>query len=131
MPLTTYLLFAIPPLILGWLAQSWVQRTFAEASKVKAASGLTGEEVCRRLLDSGGLSSVGVEHIGGSLSDHYDPRDKVMRLSQPVGRSSSVAAIAVAAHETGHARSRSACEASATGSAEPRDSTGCGCRVAA
>jgi Zn-dependent membrane protease YugP len=103
MPLTTYLLFAIPPLILGWLAQSWVQRTFAEASKVKAASGLTGEEVCRRLLDSGGLSSVGVEHIGGSLSDHDDPRDKVMRLSQPVGRSSSVAAIAVAAHETGHA----------------------------
>ena len=56
----------------------------------------------RRLLDSGGLN-VGIENIGGSLSDHYDPRDKVMRLSEPVGNSRSVAAIAVAAHETGHA----------------------------
>jgi uncharacterized protein len=103
MSLMTYLLFAIPPLILGLLAQSWVQRTFAEGSKVRAASGLTGEQVCRRLLDSGGLSNVGVDRIAGSLTDHYDPREKVMRLSEPVGGSSSVAAIAVAAHETGHA----------------------------
>jgi Zn-dependent membrane protease YugP len=58
--------------------------------------------VCRRLLDSGGLQ-VGVEQIGGRLTDHYDPRAKVMRLSQPVATSDSVAAVAVAAHETGHA----------------------------
>jgi uncharacterized protein len=97
-----YLLFAIPPLILGLVAQSWVTRTFNEASKIPTSSRLTGAEVCRRLLASGGLN-VGVEQIGGSLTDHYDPRAKVMRLSEPVGNSSSVAAVAVAAHETGHA----------------------------
>lgn len=97
-----YLLFAIPPLILGLIAQSWVTRTFNEASKIPTSSGLTGAEVCRRLLASAGLN-VGVEHIGGSLTDHYDPRAKVMRLSEPVGNSSSIAAVAVAAHETGHA----------------------------
>ena len=69
---------------------------------MRASSGLTGAQVARRLLDSGGLN-VGIENIGGSLSDHYDPRDKVMRLSQPVGDSDSIAAVAVAAHETGHA----------------------------
>ncbi|MGZ4431571.1 MAG: zinc metallopeptidase [Gaiellales bacterium] len=98
-----YLLFAIPPMILGLLAQRWVTHTFQEASKVPTASGLTGAEVSRRLLDSGGLSNIGVEPIGGSLTDHYDPRGKVMRLSEPVGNSRSVAAVAVAAHETGHA----------------------------
>ena len=102
MSLTFYLLFAIPPMIVGFLAQQWVMRTFNEASKIRTASGLTGTEVCRRLLDSGGLQ-VGVEQIGGRLSDHYDPRAKVMRLSEPVANSTSVAAVAVAAHETGHA----------------------------
>src|SRR5436309_13169496 len=96
------LLFFVPPLIAGLLAQAWVKRAFEQGSKVRTASGLTGTEVCRRLLDSGGLN-VGVEQIGGSLSDHYDPRAKVMRLSQPVATSNSVAAVAVAAHETGHA----------------------------
>jgi len=96
------LLFIVPPLIAGLLAQAWVKRAFEQGSKVRTASGLTGTEVCRRLLDSGGLQ-VGVEQIGGNLSDHYDPRAKVMRLSQPVANSSSVAAVAVAAHETGHA----------------------------
>jgi len=102
MTFTGYLLFAIPPLILGLLAQQWVKRSFEEGSKVRTASGLTGAEVCRRLLESGGLH-VGVEAISGQLTDHYDPRAKVMRLSQPVGGSSSIAAVAVAAHETGHA----------------------------
>ena len=100
--ITGYLLFAIPPLILGLLAQHWVKRSFEEGSKVRTHSGLTGAQVCRRLLESGGLN-VGVESIGGQLTDHYDPRAKVMRLSEPVGNSSSVAAVAVAAHETGHA----------------------------
>jgi uncharacterized protein len=96
------LLFFVPPLIAGLLAQAWVKRAFEQGSKVPTAAGLNGTEVCRRLLDSGGLQ-VGVEQVGGSLSDHYDPRAKVMRLSQPVANSSSVAAVAVAAHETGHA----------------------------
>ena len=68
-----------------------------------AISGLTGAQVSRRMLDSGGLSDVRVEGIQGNLSDHYDPRTRLMRLSPAVGGSSSVAAVAVAAHETGHA----------------------------
>jgi uncharacterized protein len=98
-----FLVFFIIPMVLGLAAQGWVRRSFAEGSKVPAASGLTGAQVSRRMLDSGGLSSVGIEGVAGSLSDHYDPRSKVMRLSGPVGQSSSVAAVAVAAHETGHA----------------------------
>jgi Zn-dependent membrane protease YugP len=103
MSMWTYLLFAIPPLIVGLIAQSWVQKTFAWGSKVHASSQMTGEQVARRLLDSGGLSNIAVERISGSLTDHYDPRGKVLRLSEPVATSDSVAAIAVAAHETGHA----------------------------
>jgi Zn-dependent membrane protease YugP len=100
--MSLYLLLFIPPLILGAIGQMWLKRTFETASKMRASSGLTGAQVARRLLDSGGLN-VGIEAIGGSLSDHYDPRGKVMRLSQPVGNSDSIAAVAVAAHETGHA----------------------------
>jgi Zn-dependent membrane protease YugP len=98
-----YLLLAVPPLIAGLAAQAWVRRTFTEASKIPAVSGMTGAEVSRRMLDAGGLTNVGVEGISGELSDHYDPRTRTMRLSPPVGGSSSVAAVAVAAHETGHA----------------------------
>ncbi len=98
-----YLYFAIPPLIAGLLAQAWVRRSFAEGSKVEAVSGLTGAQVSRRMLDSGGLGNVSIEGIPGNLSDHYDPRGRVMRLSPAVGGSISVAAVAVAAHETGHA----------------------------
>ena len=98
-----FLLLAIPPLVAGLLAQAWVRRTFTAASTVQAVSGLTGAQVSRRMLDEGGLSNVSVEGISGELSDHYDPRTKTMRLSQPVGGSNSVAAVAVAAHETGHA----------------------------
>lgn len=97
-----YLLFAIPPLLLGLAAQQWVNRQFAEGSKVRTTSGMTGAQVSRRLLDSGGLD-VGIQLIQGQLTDHYDPRAKVMRLSQPVGNSDTIAAVAVAAHETGHA----------------------------
>jgi uncharacterized protein len=98
-----YLLLAVPPLIAGLAAQAWVRRTFTEASKIPAVSGMTGAEVSRRMLDAGGLTNVSVEGISGQLSDHYDPRTRTMRLSPPVGGSSSVAAVAVAAHETGHA----------------------------
>ena len=103
MNLYWYILFAVPPLVLGLAAQAWVKRAFAEGSKVQASSGLTGAQVSRQMLDSGGLQNVTVEGIAGQLSDHYDPRSKTMRLSAPVGGSDSVAAVAVAAHETGHA----------------------------
>ena len=98
-----YLYFLVPPLVAGLLAQAWVRRSFADGSKVEALSGLTGAQVSRRMLDAGGLTDVNVEGIQGNLSDHYDPRDRTMRLSPAVGGSSSVAAVAVAAHETGHA----------------------------
>ena len=103
MNLYWYILFAVPPLVLGLAAQAWVKRAFADGSKVQASSGLTGAQVSRQMLDSGGLQNVTVEGIAGQLSDHYDPRSKTMRLSAPVGGSNSVAAVAVAAHETGHA----------------------------
>jgi Zn-dependent membrane protease YugP len=103
MSIMTYLLFAIPPLILGLLAQTWVKKSFESGSKVHASSGIPGEVAARRILDSGGLSNVRVERVPGQLTDHYDPRDKVLRLSEPVAASDSVAAIAVAAHEAGHA----------------------------
>ncbi|HEX5260405.1 MAG TPA: zinc metallopeptidase [Gaiellales bacterium] len=96
-------MFFIIPLALGFGAQAWVRRAFADGSKIPSSSGMTGSQVSRQMLDSGGLQDVRIEGIGGQLSDHYDPRGKVMRLSEPVGNSSSVAAVAVAAHETGHA----------------------------
>ena len=72
-------------------------------SKKQAASGITGAQASRRLLDSQGLSSVNIEVVPGELSDHYDPRSRVLRLSKGVAQGNSLAALGVAAHETGHA----------------------------
>jgi Zn-dependent membrane protease YugP len=101
---TTYLIvFLVVPLLLGLGAQAWVKRSFADASKIPASSGMTGAQTSQRMLEASNIHDVSVEGISGSLSDHYDPRSKTMRLSEPVGGSTSVAAVAVAAHETGHA----------------------------
>lgn len=93
----------IPALILGIWAQSKVKRAFAKYSKVRAASGMTGAQAARYLLDRAGLQKVKIEPIQGRLSDHYDPRSKVLRLSEGVYNSPSLAALGVAAHEAGHA----------------------------
>jgi uncharacterized protein len=99
-----YLAFMIPPLLLGLGVQAWLKRTFAKYSDVQVSSGLSGAEVARQILDRNGLADVPVEASpGGALSDHYDPRKKALFLSEPVYRPPSVAAAAVAAHETGHA----------------------------
>ena len=99
-----YLLFLVPPLVLGLVVQSWLRRTFAHYSQVELASGLPGARVAREVLDHNALSDVPVEQApGGPLSDHYDPRKRALFLSQPVYQPSSVAAAAVAAHESGHA----------------------------
>jgi Zn-dependent membrane protease YugP len=99
-----YLVFFIPPLLLGLGVQWWLKRTFARYSEVQLASGLPGMQVARQILDRNGLDEVPVEMSpGGALSDHYDPRKKALFLSEPVYRPPSVAAAAVAAHETGHA----------------------------
>ncbi|MFS8524081.1 MAG: zinc metallopeptidase [Limnochordales bacterium] len=93
----------IPALILALYAQAKVSSTFAKYSRVAASTYKTGADVARELLDKAGLYDVPVERIGGHLSDHYDPRSRVMRLSPEVYSGRSIAALAVAAHETGHA----------------------------
>jgi uncharacterized protein len=99
-----YLAFLIPPLVLGLVIQWWLKRTFAKYSEVQIAAGMPGAQVARTILERNGLSEVPVEvSPGGPLSDHYDPRKKALFLSEPVYQPPSVAAAAVAAHETGHA----------------------------
>jgi Zn-dependent membrane protease YugP len=98
-----YLLFALPALLLGLWAQMRVRSAFGKYSNVRAMSGMTGAQAARRILDANGLQSVTVERVGGTLSDHYDPRSKTLRLSDPVYATPSLAAVGVAAHEAGHA----------------------------
>jgi Zn-dependent membrane protease YugP len=98
-----YFLFALPALLLGMWAQFKVQSTFNKYSKIRNYTGLTGQEVARRILDMNGLHDVSIREIGGTLSDNYDPRKKILSLSAQVAQSNSVAAAGVAAHEVGHA----------------------------
>ena len=98
-----YLLFALPGLLLGFYAQMRVRSTFDRYSKVRSARGMTGAQAARLVLDAQGLKNVDVERVNGFLSDHYDPRSKVLRLSPQVYDTPSVAAIGVAIHEAGHA----------------------------
>jgi len=98
-----YLIFALPALLLGLWAQFKVQSAFKKYSQVRAASGMSGAEAARRILDSNGLYNVAVEVTRGFLSDHYDPTKKVLRLSPEVYQSNSIASVGVAAHEAGHA----------------------------
>jgi uncharacterized protein len=98
-----FLLFALPGLLLGLFAQARVKRNFNKYAKVRTARNVTGAQVARQLLDAQGLHDVAVEETQGFLSDHYDPRSKVLRLSPDVYRTPSIAAAGVAAHEMGHA----------------------------
>jgi hypothetical protein len=99
-----WLLFALPGLILGLWAQYRVKSAFNKYSKVRTARNLTGAQVARALLNEQGLAHVAIEESqGGTLSDHYDPRSQVLRLSPQVYREPSIAAAGVAAHEMGHA----------------------------
>lgn len=99
----TSMLLLVPAIILSVYAQFKVKSTFKKYSQVKAASGMTGSQASRRLLDQAGLSDVAIEVIPGNLSDHYDPRKRVLRLSEAVAGKDSLASLGVAAHETGHA----------------------------
>jgi Zn-dependent membrane protease YugP len=98
-----YFLFALPPLILGMWAQARVRGAFNKYSNVRTATGVTGAMAARKLLDDSGLRNVSVEKVNGFLSDHYDPRGKVLRLSPAVFDGPTIAAVGVAAHEAGHA----------------------------
>ena len=98
----TYMLVLIG-VVISLIASAKVKGTYAKYSKVRSRSGMTGAQAADRILKSAGLYEVRIEHIAGSLTDHYDPRTKVLRLSDSVYGSASVAAIGVAAHECGHA----------------------------
>lgn len=101
---TLYFVFLIPPLILGFVVQHWLKKTVAANMQVAVASGLTGADVARQILDRSGLQGIPVEvSPGGPLSDHYDPRKKSVHLSEPVYGGRAVASTAIAAHEVGHA----------------------------
>jgi uncharacterized protein len=97
------IIILVPALLLGFYAQAKVSSAFNRYSQVASRRGLTGAQAARQLLDSAGLMDVGIEVAGSQLSDHYDPRNRTLTLSQPVGNSNSLAALGVAAHETGHA----------------------------
>lgn len=99
----SYWLLVVPCLLLSLWAQARVSSTFRKYSAVNSLRGYTAAQVCRRILDDNGLYQVAVEHVRGNLTDHYDPSANVVRLSDGVYNSSSVAAIGVAAHECGHA----------------------------
>ncbi len=95
--------FIVIGMVLSLLASAKVKSTYAKYSRVPSASGMTGEAAARRILSMSGIYDVRVERVAGNLTDHYDPRTKVLRLSDSVYGSTSVAAVGVAAHEAGHA----------------------------
>ena len=98
-----YLIFMAPAFLLMALTSWYVKSAYNKWSKVPARSRLTGAQAAQRLISAGGLMGVQVQGIRGEMTDNYDPRDKVLRLSEGVGNSASVAALAIAAHELGHA----------------------------
>lgn len=98
-----YWILIVPAMLFAMWAQMRVSSTFNRYSKVGSARGLSAAQVCRQILDENGLFAVRVERVSGNLTDHYDPRNNVIRLSDSVYHSTSVAAIGVAAHEAGHA----------------------------
>lgn len=98
-----YIVLILPAIIISLIAQAKVSGTFSRYSKYQNARNMTGAEVARKILDKYGLYNVVIEHVAGNLSDHYDPKSRVLRLSDSVFSSRSVAALGVAAHECGHA----------------------------
>ncbi|MDX9777037.1 MAG: zinc metallopeptidase [Petrimonas sp.] len=98
-----YIVIMLPAIVLAGFASLKVKTTFNKYSKIRAYSGMTGAQAAKRMLQSNGIMDVNVEQTRGFLSDHYDPRAKVLRLSPDVYNSNSLAAIGVACHEAGHA----------------------------
>jgi Zn-dependent membrane protease YugP len=98
-----YLVLVVPTILLSLWAQFMVKSTFAKYSKIRCSKRIDGQSAAALLLKSNNIRDVKIEAVGGSLTDHYDPGSKVLRLSQPVFGENSIAAVGVAAHETGHA----------------------------
>lgn len=98
-----YLFIVVVTLILGLGSQAAISHAYKKWGKVHAACGLTGAQAARKMLDANGLQHVGINHIGGELTDHFDPKSNTLNLSQSTYDQTSVAAIAIACHEAGHA----------------------------
>ena len=98
-----WIIFVLPALIFAGYAQRKITNTFSKYLKVPSHSGLNGSQLARIILDRNGLENVRIEQVAGNLTDHYDPRTGILRLSQNVYSGSSIASVSVAAHEVGHA----------------------------
>ncbi|MDO4605176.1 MAG: zinc metallopeptidase [Helcococcus sp.] len=98
-----YYILLIIAMIISMFASMKVRTNYQKFSKIAASSGLTGAEAAKIILDKNGIYDVSVQPINGTLTDHYDPKSKVIRLSQGIYDSNSVSAVSVAAHEVGHA----------------------------
>jgi uncharacterized protein len=98
-----YLMFMAPAFILMIIVQMYVNSAYKKWSQVQARSRMSGAQAAQRLIDRGALYNVSIQPIAGNLTDHYDPRTKILSLSQGVYQNNSVASIAIAAHELGHA----------------------------
>ncbi|GJM20821.1 MAG: neutral zinc metallopeptidase [Planctomycetota bacterium] len=98
-----YFIVILPAAVLAMWATARTKSAFTKYARVGSRIGLSGAQVARRLLDQYGLRDVGIEKIGGQLSDHYDPRQRVLRLSHEVHDGTSLASLGVATHELGHA----------------------------
>ncbi len=99
----TFWVFVVPGILLGIWADLKVKSAYAKYSKVKVAKGVTGYDAARAILNANGLQHVRIEKIGGTMTDHFDPRENVVRLSAAVYEGATVAAVGIASHECGHA----------------------------
>lgn len=99
----SYLMIVLISLVLGGATQGYINRMYKKWSKVPASAGSTGAQVAKRMLDESGASSVGITRVSGHLTDYYDPRDNDLHLSEENFQGGSVASVAVACHEAGHA----------------------------
>lgn len=99
----TYIVLVLPAVIFAMICSARVQSTFKKYSSVPTASGMTGAQAAQAVLDANGVTGVRIEHVPGNLTDHYDPRSNLIRLSDNVINGTSAAAVGVAAHEAGHA----------------------------
>ncbi len=97
------MLLLIPGLLLSMLASYWVRSAYTKYAKVGTRAGITAAQVAAQMLRQGGAEDVRIERVSGELTDHYDPKDRVLRLSEGVYGSTSIAALGIAAHECGHA----------------------------
>ncbi len=98
-----YIILVLPAIIFAMIAQAKVNTTFNKYSRVRTRRGITGADAARAVLEANGVGGVRIERVSGNLTDHYDPRTNVIRLSDSVYDADTVAAVGVAAHEAGHA----------------------------